>query len=302
MVAITGGTVQIYDYNRKSFKEWNWIPENGENSTHILAQHGFVYTPDEKTTGTLTIPAGAYENSNTEHRSAVQTSPEVRVMINNANASAGSDIKLTIDWTKDDAVNYNTDAPKVFSAQETKLPDLYVVRYNAKWAGLTVPTYDEPIPLGIRVSAENQTFVFSLNKVVDMTTVLLEDRLEGKTYDLLAGETCTVSNLAIGDCEGRFFLNVGADQYIEDDDVTTDVEDVVTDNNIYIYSKNNNIVVSCSSDVQLQTVIVNDMSGRTATYNVSGQYAEFNLPVVQGVYLVKVIGDTATKTGKVILK
>ena len=293
MRAETGGTVQIYDYDDKSFR----VAEDGDL---IIAQHGFVYTPSKN--GDLIIPIEAFETSNTEHRSLVETSPEVSIKVSNSGAQAASVVNLTIDWLKADAINYDTDAPKVFNAQETKLPDLYITRYNAKWAGLTVPTYDEPIPLGIRVSAENQTFVFSLNDAADMTSVVLEDRLEGKTYDLLAGETCTVSNLAIGDCEGRFFLNVGADQYIEDDDVTTDVEDVVTDNNIYIYSKNNNIVVSCSSDVQLQTVIVNDMSGRTATYNVSGQYAEFNLPVVQGVYLVKVIGDTATKTGKVILK
>ena len=44
------------------------------------------------------------------------------------------------------------------------------------------------------------------------------------------------------------------------------------------------------------------MSGRNSVYNVSGQYVELNLPVTQGVYTVKVIGDNATKTGKVILK
>jgi hypothetical protein len=44
------------------------------------------------------------------------------------------------------------------------------------------------------------------------------------------------------------------------------------------------------------------MSGKTAAFRVSGQYVEIELPVAQGVYTVNVIGDTASKTGKVILK
>ena len=181
------------------------------------------------------------------------------------------------------------------------LPDLYIMRYNEKWAGVRIPTYDEPIPLGVRVSAADQTFVFSLDSEADMATVMLEDRLEGKTYNLLAGETCTVTGLKVGDCEGRFFLNVGAKEQVEDE-VVTDIEDSISDKNINILSKEQRIIVSCNNEVELQTIIVNDMSGRSSVYNVSGQYVELNLPVTQGVYTVKVIGDNATKTGKVILK
>ena len=46
-------------------------------------------------------------------------------------------------------------------------------------------------------------------------------------------------------------------------------------------------------------VYVNDMSGKTAKFTVSGQYAEIKLPVAQGIYTVNVIGDTASKTGKI---
>ena len=286
-----GGTVQTYNYAAKSFG----VVESGL----IIAQHGFVYSSEATS---LTIPLEAFEVSNTEHRSIAEYMPKVSITVSNQAAEASSTVHLAIDWLKDDAINYDTDAPKVFNAQETKLPDMYIMRYNEKWAGVRVPTYDEPIPLGIRVSAADQTFVFSLENAQDMASVMLEDRLEGKTYNLLAGETCTVSGLKVGDCEGRFFLNVGAKEQTEDDDVTTDVEDITTDDSIYITSKGNAIVVSCSSDVELQTIIVNDMSGRTAAYNVSGQYAELNLPVVQGVYAVQVVADKATKTGKVILK
>ena len=285
-----GGTVQTYNYTKKSFKQ--------VKSGLIIAQHGFVYSSNATE---LTIPLEAFEVSNTEHRSIAEYMPEVSITVSNQAAEASSTVNLTIDWLKDDAINYDTDAPKVFNAQETTLPDLYIMRYNAKWAGVRVPTYDEPIPLGIRVSATDQTFVFSLDSEADMATVMLEDRLEGKTYNLLAGETCTVTGLKVGDCEGRFFLNVGAKEQVEDE-VVTDIEDSISDKNINILSQEQRIIVSCNNEVELQTIIVNDMSGRSSVYNVSGQYVELNLPVTQGVYTVKVIGDNATKTGKVILK
>ena len=44
------------------------------------------------------------------------------------------------------------------------------------------------------------------------------------------------------------------------------------------------------------------MSGKTAAFRVSGQYANIDLPVAKGVYTVNVIADKASKTGKVILK
>ena len=44
------------------------------------------------------------------------------------------------------------------------------------------------------------------------------------------------------------------------------------------------------------------MSGRSMRYNVKGFAANLKLPVSQGVYTVSVIGDTANRTEKVILK
>jgi hypothetical protein len=44
------------------------------------------------------------------------------------------------------------------------------------------------------------------------------------------------------------------------------------------------------------------MTGRTDSYNVDGNYVELQLPVSSGVYTITVIGETASKVGKVILK
>ena len=89
----------------------------------------------------------------------------------------------------------------------------------------------------------------------------------------------------------------------EGDNVTTEVEDeFASESGISIIGNSEGIIVSSSADIELQTIIVNDMSGKSAAYKVSGQYAEIKLPVAQGVYTVNVIGDTASKIGKVILK
>ena len=292
LISMKGGTVQTYNYDSKSF-----VPVE---SGLIIAQHGFVYSSNATS---LEIPLEAFETTNTEHRSGLEILAKASVKVSNEKAQASSTVNVTVDWLKEDFINYDTDAPKVFNAQETKLPDLYIMRYNEKWAAVRIPSYNEAIPLGIRVSARNQTFVFSLDNMVDISSVILEDRLEGKNYDLSAGETCIVEDLEVGDCEGRFFLNIGEPKEEDPDDTPTDVEEELSsENGISIISKKNGVIVSCSSDIELQTIYINDMSGKTAAFRVSGQYAEIELPVAQGVYTVNVIGDTASKVGKVILK
>ena len=291
LISKKGGTVQTYNYTKKSFG----VVTEGL----IIAQHGFVYTSNANS---LEIPLEAFETSNTEHRSGLEILAKASVKVSNEKAQASSTVNVTVDWLKEDVINYDTDAPKVFNSQETKLPDLYIMRYNEKWAGVRVPSYDEAIPLGIRVSSADQVFTISLDDAKDLGSVILEDRYEGKNYNLLAGETCTVDNLEVGDCEGRFFLNLGEAQEELPDDTPTDVEELPSDSGISIIGKKDGVVISCSSDIELQTIIINDMSGKSAAFQVSGQYTEINLPVAQGVYTVKVIGDTASKTGKVILK
>jgi hypothetical protein len=59
--------------------------------------------------------------------------------------------------------------------------------------------------------------------------------------------------------------------------------------------------VSANSEVELQTIIVSDMSGKYQVYNVSGQYVVLSLPVSTGVYTVNVIGDTTSTIEKVRL-
>ena len=256
---------------------------------------------------TIELDSTFYGNGSTKVRSAMSSLPKFRLYATNINAPRESDVFIEIDELKSDEIDYKSDATKIFNntTEEKKVPELYVMRYDAKWSGITIPTMEEPIPLGLRTSRNNVSVRFSVKDVKDLGSIILEDRMEGKTYDLTRGEECVIETLPKGDNENRFFLNLKAAEVEEpdDDNITTEVEDeMISESGIIIIGNSEGIIVSCSSDIQLQTIIVNDMSGKSASYKVSGQYAEIKLPVAKGIYTVNVIGDTATKTGKVILK
>ena len=71
--------------------------------------------------------------------------------------------------------------------------------------------------------------------------------------------------------------------------------------NIYTNEADNSINV-VTNGVELQTIYMSDMAGKTMSYEVSGYNANLRLPVAQGVYTIYVIGDKANRTEKVILK
>jgi hypothetical protein len=161
----------------------------------------------------------------------------------------------------------------------------------------------KPIPLGVKVASNDQKFIFSLAKSNLPYEIFLEDRQEGKTYNLSAGERCVVEDLVAGNCEGRFYINL--QEIVEEDeeeDVPTDVEDASSSNPaIDIFTSENTLVVSANSEVELQTIVISDMSGKHQVYNVSGQYVVLSLPVSTGVYTVNVIGDTTSTIEKIRL-
>jgi hypothetical protein len=137
--------------------------------------------------------------------------------------------------------------------------------------------------------------------------VTLVDTYTGKEIDLLRKSYTTEALVAGDDIEGRFFLNLEVrDPYIDepDDDVTTSIEEneIATNAiNIYVDEAADN-TIRVVSNAQLETIYVSDMSGRTSQYNVDGYAANLRLPVTQGVYVVQVIGDNATRTEKVVIK
>ena len=291
-----GVEVQYYDYNDKKFVAL------GDDEKSIMAQHGFIITKTLDGNQTVKIDRDWFQTTETGHRSASVDTESFRIELRNKAASSASEIYICYDPLKEDALNYSVDATKIFNTMEPSLPDLYAIRYNKKLSGLVIPTISEPIPLGINVSAESQSFTFSLKKSSLQSDVILEDRLTGKQYNLSEGLKYTVEDLPIGLCEGRFYLMLQEqEEERPGDDVSTEVEDGQSSAGIDIFTQGNSVVVSASSDVELMQVIVSDVSGRHQVYNVSGQYVQLNLPVATGVYTISVIGDKANRVEKIKL-
>lgn len=288
-----GVQLQYYDYGIKNFVVLGGLDKS------IMSQHSFVFVPSNDLK-TFEIKKEWFETTETGHRNASVQSESFRVELRNDAASTASEIYVRYDALKHDEINYALDAPKIFNKMESSIPDLYTIRYEKKWAGLAIPTISEPIPLGVKVSKEGQTFTFSLKRASEDFNIILEDRQESKQYNLSEGEVCVVNDLVVGNSEGRFYLLLSENASEEGDDVTTDVEDVSM-GGIDIYTQENSIIVSSTADIELMQVIVSDMAGRCRVYNVSGQYVKLDIPANKGVYTINVVGDKATKIGKIRL-
>lgn len=291
------GTVLIYSYDDESF-----VSIGSDNLNPVIqAQHGFVFTPNE-TLEQLNIEREWLLNTEVTHRSAEVEMPYVRIEVRNQAKKVASNVYISIDPAKDDVPNFAVDAPKVFAAETYGLADLYVKRYDAKWASVRVPYANQPIPLGVKVRQKNQTFTFGLVGTNMAGQLLLEDRLAGTVTDLSVN-TYSVSDLAVdnnGVCEGRFYLQFVPSQ--TEEDVPTSIEEtVIDDHQITIYACHNNVTISTNLGNNLQTVIVSDMVGRYQVYKVSGRYVTLSLPVVSGIYTIHVVADNAVRTEKIYL-
>ena len=291
------GTVQVYSYDNQSFNAVN----NDTKEAVIQAQHGFVYTSAGGTK--LDIEKEWLLNTEVTHRSAETEMPFVRIEMRNGAKKVASNVYIAHDQAKADVADWSVDAPKVFNGMNRSLPDLYVMRYNGKWAGVHIPTVDQPIPLGVNVSQKNQTFTFGLVSTNIVGQILLEDRLAETVTDL-STQTYSVSDLAVGVCEGRFYLSIvpNPDQEFVPDDLPTSVDDTEADaHQISIYAQQINVTVTSNQGNNLQTIIVSDIAGRHQVYNVSGRYVTLSLPVVTGIYTIHVVADNAVRTEKIYL-
>ncbi len=292
-----GIEIQYYNYEDKGFVVL------GDDDKSIMAQHSFIIPKTLVGKQTINIERSWFQTTETGHRSASVDTESFRIELRNKTASSASEIYICYDPLKEDALNYSVDATKIFNTMEPSLPDLYAMRYNKRLSGLVIPTISEPIPLGINVSAEDQSFTFSLKRTSLQSDIILEDRYTGKQCNLSEGLKYTVEDLPIGLCEGRFYLMLQEqEEERPGDDVSTEVEDGQSSAaGIDIFTQGNSVVVSASSDVELMQVIVSDVSGRHQVYNVSGQYVQLNLPVATGVYTISVIGDKANRVEKIKL-
>lgn len=297
------GTVYVYDYSAASFKTKDAI--DGHDGM-IRPQNGFVFKSNVER---LEITESMLVDGVTRSRSVEQEMPMVRIDLHagypqnpiHSSIVIRQDVNL-LNATQDSPIN----AEKVF-APTAGAPELYMIANDTKYARLCVGSASQMIPLGVRLQT-SMYVAFAKCTSEDFSQVTLVDVATGEEYDLLK-ESYTADMLPAGDTEGRFFLNLTLaedDEYIEDEEnggnLPTDVEDVMDGSAISIYAADEQTIRVVAANTELQTIYVSDMAGRTMKYDVSGNFAEMRLPVTQGIYLVKVIGDNATRTEKVILK
>lgn len=286
------GTIQYYDYTSKSFK-------SATEGAVIMPQNGFVFTPNQDATS-ITIDAKYMKTTATENRSAVIAPTVCRIKANNAARSVSSEISIQYNEYKEDVADFSVDAPKLFAKETAALPDIYVIRYDANWASVSIPDLTQPIPLGVTINSSKQTFTLEMTQNNMPYTWVLEDRTTSTMYNLSNGEVCTVSGLKKGDYKGRFYLHATPIQE-EDNELTNIDEEFAQNNNIDIFVQEGTVIVSATQEAQLQSIVVSDMVGRSTTYTVNDQYAEISLPKSKGIYIINVVGEAGIATKKVRL-
>ena len=164
------GTILIYDYDNESFR-------TVKQDDVILSQHGFVFTPKEGIEELEVNQETYIINTATGHRSLLDEILSLRIQVKNEKKSVASEVCIRYDELKEDVADYAVDAPKVFNGMVPALPDLYVIRYGSRWAGVSVPEMNKPIPLGVRVYANNVIFNFSLTESNLPYDIILEDSI-----------------------------------------------------------------------------------------------------------------------------
>ena len=308
------GQISIYNYENASFES---IDGQTSGNVYIKAQNGFVFTPNtENPDKELKLTNDILAEGSTRTRAGEIPLPTFSLNVDNANTTkpGASNIVVRYDEFLGTSEESLLNTPKVFT-RNSDTPEAYIIHNDGKYTRLDAGKEKVTIPLGVRLMKPmNLTFEKVYNEGYD--EVVLVDTKTQKFYNLLK-RTYTTDVLSTGDTEGRFYLNLtvsgdddlddegdnpGGDDIVDDDDVSTEVEETIEEPQINIYTVDNSIVRVSSVGTALKTIYVSDMTGRTDEYSVDGNYVELQLPVSSGVYTVTVVGETASKIGKVILK
>ena len=306
------GTINVYDYEQGSFVSTSATQATG--NVYIKAQNGFVFIPEGGRTQ-LELTNEILAEGSTRTRAAEMALPTFSLKIDNANTTkpGASNIVIRYDEFLGTSEESVLNTPKVFT-KNADTPEAYIMHNDGQYARLDTGAEKVTIPLGIRLQkGMNITFEKVYNEGYDEVTLV--DTKTRKFYNLLQ-RNYTTDVIGEGDTEGRFYLNLSIaedenienegdvedDEIVDDDNISTEVEETIEEVEINIYSVDNSIVRVSSVGTSLKHIYVSDMTGRTEAYNVEGNYVELQLPVASGVYTITAIGETASKTGKVILK
>ncbi len=289
------GSLLVYDRNNVSFR-------SSQAGDTIRAQQAYIIIP--ASTGTLNIPSGVFVSGTAKEnylKSSDAELPFVSIDAVNLYAQAGSNILVTLDELKDNSYNLLYDDEKLFNNMEIDLPEVYIMEYDKKLCSVTLPAFEHEIPLGLRV-LKKMYVRFKLRNQSGIDQAEIVDRDREMSVDIIDGVTYYTVELNPGTYEGRFFLNLGVSDS-GDAPVITDVDASEADSGISIYSDGSEITVSSNSSVNLETLHVTNMAGVTRILPLKdAHYNRITLGEGAGVYVVKALGDIASRTEKVIVK
>ena len=291
----SGLDVKVYDYVDK-----NWdteVPSSQAEGSAVYVKPNNGFAIKASSAKTITTNQGEYGSGSTIYYKRAFDDTYLRLRAQNTSDASASTLTVRYGGEMID---------KAFSYNETT-PDIYVKDGDAIYSSYGIDDAAKVIPVSLRNKQANKnlTVKFSLSAVEGFESVILEDRLNSKTYNLTEGETPVFSGIAPGDCIGRFYLNIN---YAYED--VTSVDEGESDGSgsesrgIEIYEANSKqIVISSSDNVMLEQVYITDMSGRTTVKKLSdAHYNVLTLDGLQGVYVIKAVGDSASRTEKVIVK
>lgn len=286
------GSVLLYNYEMGSF-------ENIAGDGLIKPQHGFVIEPKGTS---LAITPDMLVGGDTKTRSVDQEKTLYILKLNKANSTAGeaSTVHLVYDAEQNGLQPALLDTRKVYS-NNTSTPDLYMLMYDDTYQRLHIGNATQTIALGISLQ-ESMSVSFEKASNYGFSQVTLVDTYTGKEYNMLNNDKIIIEALPAGVIEGRFFLNLEvSSDYEADDEVTTAVDEVQNQQGIQLYVQDGSTISITTTQGELQTVYVSDVTGRTQTYNVHGTHVKIRPPVANGVYTVRVVGNETSRIEKVIL-
>lgn len=289
-----GLQAKVYNYEGKGWEDVD-ASSDEEYAVYVKPNNGFVLYA-LTSTGDVEPELDHYGNGSTNYLKSASASTILKLKVTNTVDNASSTLSV-----KYEGVNL----PKAFS-YNTTTPEIYVPEGSNMYSTYGINDLTEIIPLSVRnqQASGSLTVRFELTRVEGFESVILEDRLNGTTYDLLEGPAYC-NGIAVGDCSGRFYLNIN---YAEEE-IPTGVEEKTADadgsnGGIDIYGvRSNDVVISSAEGIMLEKAVITDMSGRSSEVKLSdAHYNVISLDGRQGVYIIKAVGDIASRTEKVIVK
>jgi len=251
----------------------------------------FIHVSLGTTTGSITIP-----NSNRVHSTLpFAKNSSIQQLLLKIEGNMMDDItaiRLNSNSTTDFDVNY--DAFKMWGINAC--PQIYTLTQNNEMSLNSLPEINSStvIPVGLRVGANTMYTITAtgMENFQTGTTIYLEDLLDGKVQNLNSNPVYEFMAAPGGDAH-RFNLKFS----------TVSGLPALNSNQIRIYSFDQTIFVNIPMDLN-GTIIVYDLLGKVVkTQPVQSNILnKINLNANGGYYLVKVLGDKTTVSGKVFIR